>query len=311
MILISNWGPGGPASGVSVVQSENTGKHNSLFDLSTIALGKGASRLNEALFLDLVIVCTNRGLVCVMGSKGIGLGGFQSCPFLSCSQPFWGSWYRFLMSRALVLQSGIAFQEDIVFTGLCLLKKKILILNHFQFLLLMLNQNSTFQFSVESQPTQQTKAKKQSCAGEAADKVLTLALGSNARLLPSQGLFFAQLQGALVTHYKKRASPPHLYLPPAPNCLLVATKAPPVDSWKTIDWPKRLQLSFANGTLFTYWNTSFLWGFWDRTRVCSQYKNTLPGQIPGKPQSLLVNQVGSLLEKQGRHFFLLKPSPPN
>lgn len=68
----------------------------------------------------------------------------------------------------------------------------------------MLGQNITFQFSVESQPTKQTKAEKQSCAGEAGDEVLTLALG---RLLPSQGLFSVQLQGALFTCYKERALP--------------------------------------------------------------------------------------------------------
>lgn len=71
----------------------------------------------------------------------------------------------------------------------------------------MLGQNGAFQFSVESQPTQQTKAEEWSCAGEAGDKVLTLALGSDTRLLPSQGLFSVQLQGALVTRYKEMALP--------------------------------------------------------------------------------------------------------
>lgn len=55
--------------------------------------------------------------------------------------------------------------------------------------------------------------------------MLTPALGGNAGFPPSQGLFSAQLQGALFTQHEM-ALPSLLYLPPATIPFLVATKAP-------------------------------------------------------------------------------------
>lgn len=142
---------------------------------------------------------------------GVGLGGFQSCPLLSCPQLFRG-WMRELVfqkkplslsheQRSCSVEGGCVTKGDCIHTGLCLLKKKkILTLNHFLFLLLILGQNSVFKFSIASQSTQQIKAGKQSCSREVGEGFLTPALDarfpfSESHRCSSPGGAIYELQG--------------------------------------------------------------------------------------------------------------------
>lgn len=141
-------------------------------------------------------------------------------------------------------------------------KKKILTLNHFLFLLLILGQNSAFQFSVASQ----IKAKMPRRSGEAGDGIRALALGSNARLPPSQPLFFARL----CEEHNCRGCYSHNTMRwhcPAPSSLPASCPQPPPrhpgttrgfmkhtrekQSTASSDCNSPLQMA----CFFTYWNT--------------------------------------------------------
>lgn len=106
------------------------------------------------------------------------------------------------MNSVLVLLKEVVLQKEIVFTQVCvyLKKNKILTLNHFLFLLLILGQNSVFKFSTASQSTQQIKAGKQSCSREVGEGFLTPALDarfpfSESHRCPSPGGAIYELQG--------------------------------------------------------------------------------------------------------------------
>ena len=157
------------------------------------------------------------------------------------------------MNSVLVLLKEVVLQKEIVFTQVCvyLKKKKILTLNHFLFLLLILGQNSVFKFSIASQSTPQIKAGKQSWSREVGEGFPTPALeprlpSSESHRCPSPGGAVYELQGDGIVLSSLPVSWPYP--------LLTAPKAPPEATehrWETIRWPKVLGLSFANGILPT------------------------------------------------------------
>lgn len=107
--------------------------------------------------------------------------------------------------------------------------KEILTLKHFLFLLLLLGQRVLF--NVQRKLSLHNRQKQNSRAALGGGRrVPHSAPGGNAWFLPSRGLSFAQLQGALVTQRNERALLP-LPTELLPHPLLVATEAPPGAPW--------------------------------------------------------------------------------